>query len=114
MNYWLRLMQTSFRPTEMSAETLQKITGIFLRETPRRFQAMHTSLKQRDAVAFGIEAHALKGNARYFNATMLGELAAKLETLADRNELDEIELLLLETEESFDLLRNQLMHPLTV
>lgn len=96
---------------EMSAETLQKITEIFLRETPKRLRALHVALQNRDAVAFGIDAHALKGNARYFNARRLGELAAKMESLADKAQLDELAPLLAETEQAFAVLQDQLLRP---
>ena len=105
--------EVAAKELEMSAETLQKITSIFLRETPRRLVLLRTSLQERDAVAFGIEAHALKGNARYFNARRLNELAARMEILADQNKLDQLAPLLVETEQAFEDLQRQLMAPAT-
>jgi len=91
---------------------LEKITVIFLRETPRRLESMRTAFASQDAVTLGMEAHTLKSNARYLNATHLSELSARIESLADKKQLGEIGPLLHEAEQVFATVRDQLLHPL--
>jgi CheY-like chemotaxis protein/HPt (histidine-containing phosphotransfer) domain-containing protein len=93
---------------------LEKITVIFLRETPRRLESMRTAFAGQDAVTLGMEAHTLKSNARYLNATHLSELCARIESLADKKQLGDIGPLLHEAEQVFATVRDQLLHPLPV
>jgi HPt (histidine-containing phosphotransfer) domain-containing protein len=94
-------------------EILGKITEIFLRETPRRLASMRQAFAAQDATTVGLEAHTLKSNARYLNATLLSKLCARIEFLADKKQLTEIDPLLREAEQSFFTLREQLRHPLS-
>lgn len=94
-------------------EMLEKITGIFLRETPRRLESIRTALANQDATTVGLEAHTLKSNARYLNATRLSELCARIESLADKRQLSDLGPLLQEAEQSYAALSERLLHPLT-
>lgn len=94
-------------------EMLEKITGIFLRETPRRLESMRTALARQDATTVGLEAHTLKSNARYLNATQLSELCARIESLADKKQLSDLGPLLHEAEQAYAALNERLLHPLT-
>jgi len=92
----------------VAPEMLEKITAIFLRETPRRFESMRAALARQDATTLGMEAHTLKSNSRYLNAVQLSELCARMEKLADHGQLNEIEPLLGETEQVYAALRERL------
>jgi CheY-like chemotaxis protein len=100
-------------PVSLAPEVLEKITAIFFRETPRRLESIRSALARRDATALGLEAHTLKSNSRYLNASHLSELCARLETMADHGQFGEIEPLLTEAEQAYAVLRDQLLQPLT-
>lgn len=87
----------------------EKITGIFFQETPRRLAAMRSALAVQDSATLGREAHTLKGNARYLDATDLSDLSAHIEKLADRGQLQEIEQLLRDAEQAYATLHERLL-----
>ena len=94
-------------------DVLEKIAEIFLRETPRRLESMRTAFAAQNAAAIGLEAHTLKSNARYLNATRHSELCARIESLADKKQLGDIGPLLHETEQVYATVRDQLLHPIS-
>jgi len=98
----------------VAPEMLEKITGIFVRETPRRLESMRTALARRDNTTLGLEAHTMKSNSRYLNATALSDLCARMEKLADSGQLDEIEPLLREIEQTYAALHERLLPSLPV
>ena len=100
-------------PMTLSPDMLEKITVLFFRETPRRLESMRTAFTNKDATALGLEAHTLKSNARYLNATRLSELCARIESLADKKQFGDIGPLLHETEQAYAALNEQPLHPLT-
>lgn len=106
--------QAAPAPVTMPPGTIEKITAIFLQESPRRFEAMRAAFERQDATTLGMEAHTLKSNARYLNAVDLSELCARLESLADKKQFGEIGPLLSEAEGVYTSLRERLLHPLSV
>ena len=97
----------------IAPETLEKITAIFFRETPRRLDSMRAAFAAQDATTLGLEAHTLKSNARYLNARRLSELCARIESLADHRQFNDLEPLLGEAEQVYAALRDERLHPLT-
>ncbi len=98
----------------MSPDMLEKLTAVFIRESPRRIASMRTAFTQQQTATIALEAHTLKSNARYMNDSRLAELCAQLEKLADQKQLAQIEPILRETEQVFAALLERLLHPTTV
>ena len=63
-----------------------ELVNEFLREAPRRIDAMRDACAAGEGAALGMAAHALKGSARVFGAEPLAELCECLERLSSIDE----------------------------
>jgi two-component system, sensor histidine kinase and response regulator len=70
-----------------SEELLQEIIAAFLEEAPRQLTAIHRALVESDAPSLRRAAHTIKGAVRYFGAEAAFQLALKLETLGQKEDL---------------------------
>ncbi len=81
----------------LRARTIQ----IFLRQGPRKLEAMRESLLQADAKALAATAHGMIGNAGFMGAVQLSKLCRDLEKLAGGGELARSAELLREVEDEY-------------
>jgi HPt (histidine-containing phosphotransfer) domain-containing protein len=65
-----------------SAAVLQRVLGIYLKNSPKLVQTMHDAAKAGDAAALGNAAHALKSSSIYVGAARFGALCREIEAAA--------------------------------
>ena len=70
------------------ADLLREVVDAFLAEAPRQLLAAETAIRNSDHVAMRRAAHTLKGNARYFGAREVFDLAFELEVLGEKQQFD--------------------------
>ncbi len=68
---------------------MEKIIDLFLSDMVERLQAMKAAIDARDGGPIKRTAHALKGSCGHFGATRLTSLCRNMETLAERDSMDE-------------------------
>ena len=86
-------------------ELLREVLEAFVADAPRRLEALARGLEEWDAESVRYHAHTLKGAAINLGAEGLAEVAAKLEKLAERRDLEEGEGALGELREVFEAVR---------
>ena len=69
------------------ADLLREVVDAFLAEAPRQLLAAENAIRDGDHVTLRRAAHTLKGNARYFGAQEVFDLASELEGLAEKQQL---------------------------
>ncbi|MEA2723672.1 MAG: two-component system, sensor histidine kinase and response regulator [Gemmatimonadales bacterium] len=62
-------------------ELLGELAAIFLEDAPIRLAAIQAGVQQRDPAALQAAAHALRGSAANFGATLVVDAALKLELM---------------------------------
>ncbi len=65
-----------------SSAVLERVIGIYLKNTPKLVQAMRAAAESGDAAALGNAAHALKSSSLYVGAAKIGALCREIEAAA--------------------------------
>ena len=68
------------------ADLLRDVVDAFLMEGPRQLLAAEQAIRDGDHVTLRRAAHTLKGNARYFGAQEMYDLAYELELLGEKQQ----------------------------
>jgi HPt (histidine-containing phosphotransfer) domain-containing protein len=74
----------------LPAGTDARLATIFWQEAPKHLARIRSALAGAPADEAGLAAHALKSSAHYVGAPQLSKLAAEVEQLVERGELDQL------------------------
>ncbi|WP_170292051.1 Hpt domain-containing protein [Heliobacterium mobile] len=66
---------------------LEQLISIYLRETPKKLDAIQEAIEQEDAKALRSSAHSLKSSSAMLGAVTVTELSWKLESLGQSGEV---------------------------
>ena len=76
---------------EGDPQLLKEVVEAYLEESPRLLSDLHTAISGGDAPLLRRASHTLKSSMRYFGATRLYELAARLESMGREGQLQDAE-----------------------
>lgn len=91
-----------------NGEFLREIVGIYLEDTPKRFDELKKSLAGGDAPTFARAAHTIKGSSSNVGAAALRAVAERLEHTAKNEGLAGVAAMLAECETQFALVQAEL------
>ncbi|SDB45462.1 PAS domain S-box-containing protein [Desulfonatronum thiosulfatophilum] len=94
-------------------ELARKMTKIFLADVPGQLSNLHKAIQGSDAASVRKIAHKLKGSAQSMGCTGLGQIADKLEHVADNGNISQAAGLLPEMEACFTQVREVLQTEFT-
>lgn len=95
-------------PTSSETTPDPKLVEIFVKEAAQRLASLHEALVTGDASRAAREAHTLKSSSAYFKAETMHEAAARIEEMANNNQLDQARPVLEKLDESYARLRDSL------
>ncbi len=95
-------------PAPSEATPDPKLVEIFVKEATQRLASLHEALVTGDASRAAREAHTLKSSSAYFKAETMHEAAARIEEMANNNQLDQARPVLEKLEQSYARLRDSL------
>jgi signal transduction histidine kinase/CheY-like chemotaxis protein/HPt (histidine-containing phosphotransfer) domain-containing protein len=91
-----------------NAKLLQRVSGIFLQDYPKKLSLLRKALARKNAAAVGATAHLLKGAVSNFGAPRARQLAEDLQNMGRGGELSGAAKCLAELEEEFANLEKKL------
>ncbi len=86
-------------------ELIQLIVEAFMDDAPRKISELRSAADGRDSGQIKFHAHTLKGAAGNVAATNLQQLSHQLETAGERQELDNVQMLMGKVEAEFEVLK---------
>ena len=89
-------------------ELVEEIVGDFLNQIPLNLEALKQSLDKKDALQVKREAHIIKGSAGNVGALALQELAEKIETAGESEDLVKAESYFTEFDAQLEVFKNEL------
>ena len=99
--------------TEEDESFLKEVVDIFLVDTPRRLEELHSCLTGGDAVRFSRAAHTIKGSASNLGAARMRALAEEIELTAKKSGLAGMEPRVAALEQEFIHAQTELKKLLT-
>ncbi|MBC9786080.1 Hpt domain-containing protein [Heliobacterium chlorum] len=87
---------------------LEQLVSIFLRETPKKLDAVREAIAQEDAKGLRASAHSLKSSSAMLGADTVSELSWKLESMGQSGELARAREVLGSLEKECELVYQQL------
>jgi len=100
--------QALFERTMNDEKLVRKLISIFLKDLPKQMTALKENVKKRDFENIKWYAHYIKGSSANMGAMGLSTVAANMEKAAKDSLSDEIDILMSELEEQYELLMVQL------
>ncbi|MEO8090231.1 MAG: Hpt domain-containing protein [Gemmatimonadales bacterium] len=89
-------------------ELLRELAAIFLEDGPTRLAAIQTGVAQRDPAVLQAAAHALRGSAANFGATLVVDAALRLELMGRNCDLTGVDAALADLLVSMERLNTEL------
>ena len=91
---------------ELSAEFVQEVFEVFLKDTPARLEALRRGLAHGDTTVLGRVAHSIKGSSSALGAENMAALCGKLTRRAHKGQLDEAAVVVERLEAEFERVRS--------
>ena len=89
-------------------ELVEEIVDDFLNQIPVNLEALKQSLNRKDAIQVAREAHIIKGSAGNVGALALQEIAIKIETAGESDDLAKAALYFSELDTQLEVFKNEL------